>query len=275
MMRSKYILRGADGSRWDLTGPSHTPQDAWILHGLSGVWQTPPKELIRTSRARQHGSTPRMTRVDERIVDFRARLEATTRSGFEQLFAAWNRAWSTDVGSVLEVHTEGYGKRDLHVRLDRHMQPDVAKHSLQSTKIEIECVIVACWPYLTSGIDAKDYVAVGGRVEFPIINRTDVPLWLEYGGTPAIWSLPDGLSDRMVKLPAQSDIWKVRTRQNFETLSGVQPGVNEWARMRGVSFMYEIPPGTKKTMLTATVEAAQGTPTLRVFQPRYHQMPVG
>ncbi|NKW08025.1 hypothetical protein GS938_20035 [Rhodococcus hoagii] len=94
------------------------------------------------------------------------------------------------------------------------------------------------------------------------------------GRHPGRWFLPDALSGRVVPIPVQNDVWKVRTRQNFETLSSAS-GEFVWPKMRGVNFQFEIPPGTPPTELPVRVENAPTKAELRVFMPRYHQMPWG
>ncbi|NKS97502.1 hypothetical protein GS498_09820 [Rhodococcus hoagii] len=267
--------RGVDGSVWPLGGPRNLAKDAWIVGGLDALFVPPPFTAARTSRAYQIGSTPRMTKVEERLLDFRVRLQGRTRSDFEQLLAAWNRAWSKDADLDLDTRTETGGTRTISLRLDRQMKP-ASRISMQARKLDLEMVAVACWPYLRSGVDVENFKCPAGTHEGTILvsNPTDVPLWVEWGGTPGRWFLPDALSGRVVPIPVQNDVWKVRTRQNFETLSSAS-GEFVWPKMRGVNFQFEIPPGTPPTELPVRVENAPTKAELRVFMPRYHQMPWG
>lgn len=274
-LRDSISIRGVDGASWPLGGPARTAKDAWIVGGLSGLFQAAPRTPTRTSRAYEIGSTPRMVKVEERLLDFRVRLEGRTRREFEELYAAWNRTWSMYADTQMFVKS-GYGTRSIKVRLDRDMKPDMENYSMQSTKIEIEMVVVACWPYLTSGTDTLgwDFPAGTSTHEYEIHNLTDVPLWMEWGGTPITSAkLPDALSGRMVPIRAQSNVWKVRTRSGIEQLSSAN-GTNELKTLRGVSFLYEIPPNTPPTLLPVEVTAAVPG-KLRAIMPRYHEMPWG
>lgn len=277
-MQESIALRGLDGSYWPLGGPRHTDRDAWIVHGLTGVFSAPPETSVRTSRAYQIGSTPRMTKIEERLVDFKVRLEGRTRRDLEELRVAWESGWSTGADNEFITRSEVYGDRVLRLRLDRTPEPDMTSFNMQSTRMELEMVTVACWPYLTSGVDriTKDFPAGTWELEYPIDNPTDVPLWLEWEGTPMISAeLPDALSTRRVPIPTQTSVWKVRTRKTFETLSSAAtPPVNEWKKMRGVSFMYEIPPRTLPTKLIAKITTNQAG-YLRAVMHRNHKMPWG
>ena len=275
-LRDSISIRGVDGAPWALGGPGRTAKQAWITGGLAALFQAAPRTPTRTSRAYEIGSTPRMVKIEERLMDFRVRLEGRTRKDLEELHAAWNRSWSMYADTQLFVKSQGYGTRSIKVRLDRDMKIATERFSMQSTKLDIEMVVVACWPYLTSGIDPLEWdFPIGTSThEFEIHNPTDVPLWMEWGGEPITAAkLPDALSGRMVPIPAQSNVWKVRTRGGLEKLSSAN-GTNELVNMRGVSFLYEIPPNTPPTLLPVEVTAAAAG-TLRAIMPRYHEMPWG
>lgn len=275
-LRESISVRGVNGVRWALGGPARTAKDAWITGGLAGLFQAAPRTPTRTSRAYEIGSTPRMVKIEERLLDFRVRLEALNRRDFEELYADWNRSWSMYADSQMSVKSEAYGTRDITVRLDRDMKPDMENFSMQSTKIEIEMVVVACWPYLKSGIDTLEWDFPAGTTphQFEIENRTDVPLWMEWGGTPITSAkLPDALSGRMVPIKAQSNVWKVRTRQGIEQLSSANH-TNELKTLQGLSFLYEIPPNTPPKLLPVEITAAVPG-KLRAIMPRYHEMPWG
>lgn len=275
-LRDSVSIIGVDGAPWALGGPGRTAKDAWITGGLAALFQAAPRTPTRTSRAYEIGSTPRMVKIEERLMDFRVRLEGRTRRDLEQLYAAWNRSWSMYADTQLFVRSQGYGARSIKVRLDRDMKVATERVSMQSTKLDIEMVVVACFPFLTSGVDTLEWdFPIGVNLhDFEVHNLTDVPLWMEWGGTPMLSAkLPDALSGRMVPIPAQPNVWKVRTRGGLEKLSSAN-GTNELQRMRGVSFMYEIPPNTPPT--TLRVEVASVAPgTLRAIMPRYHEMPWG
>lgn len=275
-LRDSISIRGVDGVSWALGGPARTAKDAWITGGLAGLFQEAPRTPTRTSRAYQIGSTPRMVKIEERLLDFRVRLEGRTRKGLEEQHAAWNRSWSMYADTQMFVRSEGYGTRSIKARLDRVMAPDMSNYSMQSTRIDLEMVAVACWPYLSSGTDELtwDFPAGKNEYEFEIHNPTDVPLWMEWGGTPITKALlPDALSGRMVPITEQSNVWKVRTRGGIEQLSSANH-TNELKSLRGVSFLYEIPPNTPPTSLPVEVTAAMPG-KLRAIMPRYHEMPWG
>ncbi|OZC55958.1 hypothetical protein CH276_28030 [Rhodococcus sp. 06-470-2] len=277
-MRESIALRGLDGSYWPLGGPGRTDRDAWIVHGLTGVFSAPPETSVRTSRAYQIGSTPRMTKIEERLVDFKVRLEGRTRRDLEELRVAWESSWSTKADNEFVTRSEVYGERTLRLRLDRPIELDVDSFNMQSTRMELEMVTVACWPYLGSTVDTISKSFGGGTTNllYEIDNPTDVPLWLEWEGSPIMSAqLPDALTGRMVPIPAQASVWKVRTRKTFETLSSAAtPPVNEWKKMRGVSFLAEIPPRTPPTTVPVVVTAS-APGTLRCVMRRNHKMPWG
>ncbi|MDV8022258.1 hypothetical protein [Rhodococcus sp. IEGM 1330] len=277
-MRESIAIRRTGGAWWPLGGPGHTDRDAWIIHGLNGVFSAAPRTPTRTSRAYQIGSTPRMTKIEERLVDFKVRLEGRTRADLEELYAEWNNTWEFEQDLEFRTKSEVFGDRVLRLRLDREMQPDVTSFNMQSTRMEIEMVTVACWPFL--GSDAvtieKDFGVGTTNLTFPIDNPTDVPLWMEWGGSPfTALQLPDALSGRMVPIPAQADVWKVRTRKTFETLSSATDGTNEWAKMRGVSFMYEIPKRTTTPVNLPVAITASAPGKIRAIMRRNHEMPWG
>ncbi|WP_243636900.1 hypothetical protein [Rhodococcus sp. Eu-32] len=218
-----------------------------------------------------------MTKTEERLVDFRVRLEGRTRRDLEELFVAWNEAWDFDADLEMLTRSEAYGERTLRLRLDREMQPDVGTFSMQSNRMEIEMVAVACWPFLTSGVDTitKNFGIGTTNLEFEIDNKTDVPLWMEWGGDPMTsLQLPDALSGRMVPIPAQTNVWKVRTRKTFETLSSAD-GTNQLPALRGLSFMYEIPKRVMKPVKLPVVVTASAPGQIRAIMRRNHEMPWG
>lgn len=272
-MQRSVMLTGVDGSRWNLGGPGRGSTNAWITD-LEGLFKPPPHTTVRTSRAYEHGSTHRMTKVEERILDFKVRLEAADRAGLERLIGLWQRAWSFDEDADLAVQTAS-GQRSIGLRWDRDWKI-VSPFSMQSRSVELECVAVACWPYLTSGTDTAVWTAGSGTHSgtVTVSNHADVPLWIEYVGTPGKWTLPDAASGRTVTLPTQSTIWKVRTRGGQITLANTDGG-NEWQKLRGVSFMYEIPARAGELELPIKVENSPVPAELRVIQPRYHLTPWG
>ncbi|MGC0364816.1 hypothetical protein ABH922_002800 [Rhodococcus sp. 27YEA15] len=275
-LRDSISIRGVDGASWALGGPGRTAKDAWITGGLAALFQAAPRTPTRTSRAYEIGSTPRMVKIEERLLDFRVRLEGRTRRDLEQLLAAWNRSWSMYADTQLFTRSLECGTRSIKVRLDRDITIATEHFSMQSTKVDLEMVVVACWPYLTSGTDelTSDFPAGRSEHRFEIHNPTDVPLWMEWGGTPITSAkLPDGLSGRMVPIQAQTNVWKARTRGGLEKLSSAD-GTNQLKGLRGLSFLYEIPPNTPPTILPAEVTAAVPG-KLRAIMPRYHEMPWG
>lgn len=275
-LRDSIRLRGVDGSYWPLGGPAFGRQDAYMKYGITGLFQQAPRTPTRTSRAYQIGSTPRMTKIEERLLDFRVRLDGRTRRDLEELWTRWTMAWSFEQDSTLTIEPELNGPREIRVRLDREMRPDVGAFSMQSTSMEIEMVVVACWPFLTSGTDVLEWDFPAGTSSHTFVtnNNTDVPLWMEYGGDPITSAqLPDALSGRMVPIHTQTDVWKVRTRKSLETISSAS-GTNQLVGLRGVSFLYEIPPRTPIVRLPVTVTASSPG-KLRAFMPRHHEMPWG
>lgn len=275
-MIDSISMVGWDGSRHRYGGPSHGVQDSWIQGGLGGLWVPAPRTPTRTSRAYQHGSTPKVTKIEERILDFQLRIEGRTRRDFEREFAQQMAAWSFDHDNKLTTQTAS-GRRSIWLRLDRDPKI-VGRMSMQTTRIDVEMVVVACWPYMTSGTKVVKWEpGIGSHIgTFPISNPTDVPLWLKFEGTPATkWILPDGLSGRMVPIPPQTAGWRVQTRQDFQTLRAAGAGFEVWKAMRGVSFLHEIPPRTPRTELPVEVQGSAVPAELRIHMPRYHEMAWG
>ncbi|WP_257605934.1 hypothetical protein [Rhodococcus sp. LW-XY12] len=275
-MIDSISMVGWDGSRHNYGGPSRTAQDSWIQGGLDGLWVPAPRTPTRTSRAYQHGSTPRVTKIEERLLDFQLRIEGRTRHDFEREFAAQMAVWSFDHDNEVTTRTS-HGLRKIRLRLDRDPKI-VGRMSMQTRRIDLEMVAVACWPYLTSGTKVIKWEAgTGSHVgTFQVSNPTDVPLWLKFEGTPAEkWILPDGLSGRMVPLRPQTTGWRVQTRQDFQTIRAAGAGFEVWKAMRGVNFLHEIPPRTPPVDLPVEVQGATVPAELRIHMPRYHEMPWG
>lgn len=275
-MIDSISMVGWNGSRHRYGGPSRGAQDSWIQGGLDGLWVPAPRTPTRTSRAYQHGSTPKVTKIEERLLDFQLRIEGRTRRDFEREFAAQMAVWSFDHDNEVTTKTAS-GRRTIRLRLDRDPKI-VGRMSMQTTRIDVEMVAVACWPYLTSGTKVIKWEAgPGSHVgTFPVSNPTDVPLWLKFEGTPATkWLLPDGLSGRMVLIKDQTSGWRVQTRQDFQTLRAAGAGFEVWKAMRGVGFLHEIPPRTSQVFLPVEVQGSAVPVELRIHMPRYHEMPWG
>ncbi|MDV7244475.1 MULTISPECIES: hypothetical protein [Rhodococcus] len=277
-MNDSIIMVGWNGTPpYTLGGPTRgRARDVWIEDGLAGLWVPAPRTPTRTSRAYQHGSTPKVTKIEERLLDFQVRIEGRTRSDFEMAFADWMAVWSFDYDNEVITKT-GSGPRSIRLRLDRDPKI-VGRMSMQTTRISIEMVVVACWPYLTSKTDViKWEPGVGSHTGTVVVdNPTDVPLWMKFEGTPATkWILPDGISDRTVPLKPQTTGWRVQTRQDFQTIRAAGAGFEVWKAMRGVNFMHEIPPRTPPTEIPVEVQGSAVPAELRIHLPRYHEMPWG
>lgn len=275
-MRDSISMVGVNGAPFKLGAPSHGNRDTWIQGGLDGLWVPAPRTPVRRSRAYQHGSTPKVSKVEERLLDFQVRIEGRTRSDFERALAEWMAAWSFDDDCEFTTRSS-YGPRQIRLRLDRDPKI-VGRMSMQTNRIDVEMVVVACWPYLSS--PSKPVIwkpGVGshsGTVK--LSNPTDVPLWVKFAGTPATkWKLFDGLSGRMVTIPPQTAGWRVQTRQDFQTLRAAGAGLEVWKAMRGVVFQAEIAPNTPTVELPVEVQGSAVPAELRVYTPRYHEMPWG
>jgi hypothetical protein len=117
--------------------------------------------------------------------------------------------------------------------------------------MEHDMELLACNPAWQGGTRAKEASGSGTLDLGPVINETDRDMWLIFCGTPGLWKIPDGLSDRMVDMPNLPDGWKLWTDPQVRTLEFDTPGiVPAWPNiMKGVTFTKPLPPRMRKAVM--------------------------
>ncbi|EME14812.1 minor tail protein Gp27 [Rhodococcus triatomae BKS 15-14] len=242
----------------------------WILDRLKGFY-LPPAERLTSTTANQIGSTPRKTVQNERILEMLICTTADTTDDHDKVESDWWSGLSLEQAGRLEATADGK-TRWLDVILKEYpndtwiLGPDINNYQ------EHDMRLVACNPAFQGGTRSVE-VTGSGTFNITVSNPTDRPMWLNFVGTAGTWKIPDGLSSRMVTLPALAEGWKLWTDPQVRSLE-VDSGAPVWPSvMKGVTFTKAIPPHTKKTLIHPQIVSGSGT--LRVEMVDQYSRPWG
>ncbi|MGP5147166.1 hypothetical protein [Corynebacterium variabile] len=271
------IATGSDGTEFHIHGnlprgvrAPRRGSEGVVLQRLKGV-AGPPTTLRRRSAARQDGSTPGSTKVDERIVEMDVVITSTRAFSLDEVWAHWRRIWDDEVRLV--CHTRR-GVRWLNLRLasEMEMASDIDPHKRGCIELSMTCV--ATDPYAYSAPWTYDMRLVGGVGAVTIENPTDTPVWPRFVcNTPGTgWTFFDGVDGGEVPLDKITVAgFGVDTDPLKTTVTAVD-GTPQWGKTLGRAFTTPIPPHTPP--ITVGVKGpTDGSPTVRVILDRRWQTP--
>ncbi|MFE2997932.1 phage tail protein [Nocardia sp. NPDC059246] len=257
-----------------------------------------PVESIWNSQAFQIGADFGGIRVHKREVILGAEVINTSDQSWQRNDSDFRKAWSYKKDSKLWCETEEWGRRFLRLRLTK--TPDFSPDT-DPFKDQYGHVIysgTAGWPRWQeddvtdpwiSTTDTTDGSWADGFVT--VSNPTDTEMWLKwvlqaYPG--AVYKLPDfSLGDdrferasahaaRKITMPAliAGEHVRVDTDEHADqVVSDIDTQI--YQRMRGVRFLYPIPPETKPMQLPVSVKNAPAGVGVQVRCPRNWSRPYG
>lgn len=290
MPETTVEIRSPDGDWTTLLGPSKGDRGVFLGEDIEGLFDDEPSEGIYNSHAFQRGATFGGVRIDKKDVTFDALITNTADATWQENYSAWRRSWSLKRKTQMWVETEG-SRRWIDVRLAKHMRV-VAK--IDPNKNEYGVVSMFCVAEDPSFLepDATDsWVSTvdtlgGGTTSgtVTVSNPTDNDLWLKwvlqaYPG--AVYTLPDfsfgddrferatADAGRRIVMPPLLAGEHIRVDTDEEALQVVSNiDTQVYIRMKGVSFLYPVPAGTKKLELPVSVSKAPAGVGVQVRCPR-------
>ncbi|MFI7527475.1 hypothetical protein [Nocardia salmonicida] len=254
----------------DLLGPSGGEQG---IHLLEGSWDDlfhAPITQVREQWAYQEGSTiGDFPRVDERICKIRLGTVGRTTEKWEQIDDLLWRVLGPRWDCYLRAYSTISQPRELRMRWEKAPRPLTQRDPGRTKALAWEISTLSVDPYwygpeISYSIKRSDMVEInpdtgaalpGSGVwqgHIPMLNPADVECWPQYSSNtltaPTVVWLPDGLSERLVKVPQNGALtpgkeFLVRTYPLDETLS-VLDDSQMWAEMNGVAFDSAIPVNT-------------------------------
>ncbi|MBF6085227.1 phage tail protein [Nocardia cyriacigeorgica] len=288
MPRTLVEVEGCDGTWFTISGRGMGAQGVLLGTDVEGIYDAPVR-TIYASHAAQIGSTYYGHRNLQRDVVFGVTIGSTERTWGEN-DSAWRKAWSYSQDTTLWVTTET-SRRYLKLRLSEQPQftPETDPHLRKSERVVMTCVAADPWWYEASVTDefVTDAVAESGYVT--VSNPCDQEIWLQWiAQGPGRWVLPDhswgdnrwrrAISDaaRAISLPKAnpSQVFWVNTDPFADQLRDLN-GSQVWSLMKGVTFMYPIPPYTPPTQVPVSVSESEQGAGLQVICPRTWSRPWG
>ncbi|WP_032380949.1 hypothetical protein [Rhodococcoides fascians] len=288
-------LIGVDGSRWTLSGPGQGLEGVELATNPIGIYDA-PVTTIWNATAFQIGASPGGYRTNKRDIVFAVNVWATESLEWEDVDSAWRKAWAYDRDSTLVITTE-YGARSLKLRMSEQpdFKPKNDPHLKQWAVITMTCAagnpywyekdVTDSWTSTldTRGIDPATGVTRIDRGFVTVSNPTDLPIWLKWVlKAPGRWMVPDfswkddDWAERKILMPSQlpqEDV--VINSDPMEDQAVSLNGSQFWARMNGVSFLFPVPPYTKKTQIPVSVSGAYAGTGIQVRCPRPWSRPWG
>lgn len=286
------------------------PADIWTIHGYGagnrgaflsthpeGIYDE-PTETLWNSNAFQIGATFGGIRINKRDVILGMEVIDTPGRSWQRNDSDWRKAWSYKQDSKLWCETSEWGRRFLPLRLSK--TPDFAPdtdpfqdqwgHIIYSGTAGYprwqQADVTDTW---VSPTDTTNGSWADGFVK--VSNPTDTEMWVKwvlqaYPG--AVYKLPDfSFNDdrferanadatRKITMPALVAVEHLRvdTDENADqVVSDID--TQAWQRMRGVRFLYPIPPDTPETQLPVSVMNAPAGVGVQVRCPRNWSRPWG
>lgn len=294
-------LEGADGSEpFVLSGRGMGNRNVELADDPSGFYDL-PVETIYTEHAFQKGSTYNGMRIKSRQVVFTVNIFGTRERSWELADDEFSTALEFARDAKLWFDT-GESRRWLTMRLLQEPQLKTAKDPRLNEFGRVTLTCIAPDPFWyeppvpskwISPIDTTDGSTAYGEVE--VSNPTPYPIWLRWGlqagpnpGTK--WTVPDFSfgntiyrravedADRVIHMPellglehvdidTDDDAKREQVRSPLDT--------QIYLRMGGQTFVYPIPPRTKKTKLPVAVSGAPAGVGVTVLSPRPWPRPWG
>ncbi|WP_280395565.1 phage tail protein [Nocardia brasiliensis] len=284
--------------------------DIWTIHGEGagdrGIYlgtnpeglYDEPTESIWNSYAYQIGADFGGIRIHKREVILGVEAIATPYQSWQRNDSDFRKAWSYKKDSRLRCLTDDWGLRYLRLRLSKtpDFSPDTDPfkdqygHVIYSGTAGFprwqEDDVTAVW---VSTTDTTNGEWTDGVVK--VSNPTDTEMWLKwvlqaYPGV--VYKLPDFSfgddrferasehANRKITMPAlvAGEHLRVDTDENADqVVSDID--TQAWQRMRGIRFLYPIPPGTQETLLPVSVKNAPAGVGVQVRCPRNWSRPWG
>lgn len=274
------IYHGIDGSTWHLHGPDMGAEGVYLA-SLAGFY-FPLRVPLSQKPAYMRGAKPGPSKTDPSKIGLKVTTTAESQEDWEPVESAWWRAWSDEEDGTLEVISHTGETRKQPVRVETwptepfDWEPvDVMDWTLP---------IIAYSPGWRGELIELVWENTGGAAEatgtFAFSNPGDIEVWPQFAG----WghdgeavTLPDGLSDNTVRLPADGGLadgehWLVDTDQTQMTAESVT-NTQIAARMAGLKFQHPIPARTL-TPVNVDVSVTGGSAATEVkayIQPLYQR----
>jgi hypothetical protein len=271
------------------------PEDIYLLHGPGsgdrgvhlgthpeGIYDE-PTESIWNSHAFQIGASFGGIRIHKRDVILGIEVTDTQYETWQRNDSEWRRAWSFKKESKLWCETEEWGRRFLPLRLskDPDFAPDTDPFQDQWGHIVYSGTagyprwkqddVTDQWINNTDLTEVTD-PNVWSTGTVTVSNPTDTEMWVQwilqaYPG--AIYRLPDfsfgderwdagtAHAARTITMPSliAGEHLKVNTdEEQDQVVSNIDTAV--YQRMKGVRFLYPIPPETEELELPVAVRKA-------------------
>lgn len=285
------------GDVWTIYGPDKGDRGLYLGQHPEGIYDE-PTETIWNSHAFQIGAEFGGIRVHKREIILGMEVVGNADGSWQENDSAWRKAWNYKKQSKLWCETDEWGRRFLPVQLSK--TPDFAP-DFDPFKDQYGHVIysgVAGYPRWIGKTETDKWVSTTdttdgswtyGAVE--IANPTDTDLWMEWvlqASPGAVYRLPDHSwgddrfdraavdASRVITMPALIAGEHVRVDTDDtadQVVSDLDTAI--WQRMRGVRFLYPVPPGTPKTTLQVGVKNAPAGVGVQVRCRRHWTRPWG
>lgn len=276
---------GVDLDVLDIFGPEMEGQGVCLLEGYSGMYHA-ERTIIEETTAYSEGSYPTDNpRVESRKVEFTLGTQGRTPAEWERVETRLWRFLKFDRECILRVYSVLSGWRELKIRLFKkpddlfNRGPGLVRYKAW----KIQALASDPWWYSeelgyqilrsqmaevneTTGAPQAGTGIWQGLV--PMVNYADQGCWPEFTcnqlTTNTTFTLPDGVSGRLVKLPVLTagKEFYVRTNPLVETLL-VRDDSQQWANMDAGYFESKLPEGLA-TPVNAPVRIQGGTSTTAV-----------
>jgi hypothetical protein len=293
-------LESWNGERFTLLGPDKGDRGVYLDQSPEGLFEDEPTEAIYNSHAFQKGADFGGIVIDKKDITFGAHVKDTKDATWLENYSAWKRALHFKKDSKLWVETDEF-RRYVNVRLLRSngMVPEINPDRTQYARVAMSLVagdprwhendLTNKW---TTTVDNsapanKDKIEWG---EVWVQNLTDTDIWLKWvcQAYPGVrYIIPDYSwgddrfehaeedAERLVVMPPllagehfriDTDEEELQVESNLDT--------QMYIRMKGVSFLYPVPAGTKRTKVRVGAVGAPIGVGVQVRCPRVYTSPL-
>lgn len=291
---ARWEIEGVNGDTFTISAPDGRfgQEGVELAPGPKGFDDSPVNTLW-TSSAFQEGADYRGDRVPARDLVFAANITGTPSMSMQAVRSRWSKAWSTKADSILRYTTPESGERSLKFRLAQQIEWEYpsGKDPRLTGEIVAKMTCKAGWPYYIEPHYVSTWTSTqDNQTGFVWVeNPTPLPMWpIWVISAPGQWILPDfswgnprfdraeADKDRMVQMPTMTKDVGLITVDTYGMNERVAAGDGslQWARMRGVDFVYPVPPYTPRQKLPVHVTGPAGS-TLLLRQRRNWPTPEG
>lgn len=302
-----FEWHGVDGSVWHVCGSRVEEENVLLLPNIADMFDTP----ISTQWVKSpFGEKYQGFRVQRRNPVLGFRIRGASTSEWERIDSDFRRSWDYDSEGFMRIISED-GYRDLHMRLLQH--PDTYSgdaqlgggydpHWLSDAQIIINA---ACEnPFYVGKTHTEDYTITSssGSHDFTVWNDGDVEKWVRWTiisqNNGLLVVLPDysfgndmfgaAVTDASKTVPVcamkshvlsnggllANEHVRVDTHPDSELILS-DLDTNPWARMKGKSLVYPVPPHTMPTTLTVSWSGATSGDQVRLAHTDQYTRPWG